>query len=310
MASDIIEMKENKHGVYVPKRKTNVGLVALGGLAAAGALAAGAYFWKRGQASDSAAEPSEGDRTASDEAGSMKTGGFTWTNVRPPPRAADVPDFDLTTNWGKTPGDIRPLFALMEVISGIKGSARIFAVISKREAGFVASAHNSSKREVDASRRAYDLAKDRNRPLKYGPESAEFGSGGLFGALAPYFLWTGAVAVKDAAPLLSSRPEIMFLPRVAAFHAVVYMQWVIANHRIDDHADIKVGWARPSLLRSGRGGSTYQAVRTRFFDDAEALGVDLADTSTIPATLVAKDWPGVTSIFKQLVGVLPTPIGG
>ncbi len=307
MASDVIEMEKNRHGVYVPKKKPAVGLWALGGIAAAGAIAAGAYLWKSRQEDTDDAPAGGGESSAS---GSVTTGGITWTNVRPLPKPADVPSFDLTTNWGKTPGDLRPLFALMEQVSGIEGSGRIFAIISKREAGFVASAHNASKQEVAASRLAYENAKKRNQPLKYGTESAEFGSGGLFGALAPYFLWTGIVAIKDRAPLLNSRPEIMFLPRVAAFGAVVYMQRVIANHRIDDHADIKVGWARPSLLRSGRGGSTYQAVRTRFFEDAEALGVDLEDTSTIPANLVVKDWPGVTSVFEQLVGELPTPIGG
>ena len=309
MASDVIEMEKNKHGVYVPKRRPPVGLWALGGIAAAGAIAAGAYLW-RSRPEDAEADDPPASDDASSASESVTTGGITWTNVRPLPKPADVPSFDLTANWGKTPGDLRPLFALMEVVSGIEGSARIFAIISKREAGFVASAHNASKQEVAASRRAYENAKERNQPLTHGAASAEFGSGGLFGALAPYFLWTGIVEIKDRAPLLSSRPEIMFLPRVAAFGAVVYLQQVLSKHRIDDHADIKVGWARPSLLRSGRGGSTYQAVRARFFEDAEALGVDLEDSSTIPAKLVVKDWPGVTSVFEQLVGELPTPIGG
>ncbi len=335
MASDVIDMQENRDGVYV-QRRDGSGLWVLGGLAAVGALAAGAYFWKRrttgaevqelpgteplgaGDSSDGV-EPTPTPTPTPAPApkpapvplsGTVTTGGVTWANVRPLPKAADVPSFDLTTNWGKTPGDLRPLFALMEVISGIEGAGRIFAIIAKREAGFVASAHNSSKHETDASRRAYKNAKGRNLPLTYGVEAGEFGSGGLFGALAPYFLWTGVQEAKKNAPLLGSRPEIMFLPRVAAFGACVYMQRVLDNYRIDDHADIKVGWASPSLLKGGRGGSTYQSVRTRFFSDAGKLGIELEDRSTIPADLSAKKWPGVLSVFQQLVGELPEPVRG
>lgn len=115
--------------------------------------------------------------------------------------------------------------------------------------------------------------------------------------------------VGDRAPLLTAPPEIMFLPRVAAFGAAVYLQRLVANYRLDDHLDIKVGWANPSLLKSGRGNATYKAVRGRFTDDARILEVDLDDTSTIPAKLSASRWPGVPKVFAQLVGDLPTKKG-
>src|SRR5690606_12720739 len=119
---------------------------------------------------------------------------------------------------------------------------------------------------------------------------------GLFAALAPYFLWTGVQEMGAKAPLLGSPPEIMFLPRVAAFGACVYLQRLLDNYRIDDHPDIKVGWASPSLLKSGRGNNTYNAVRARFLSDAKDLQVDLEDTATIPAKLSAKGWPGVAKV--------------
>jgi hypothetical protein len=79
--------------------------------------------------------------------------------------------------------------------SKIEGSARLFAVIAYRESRFVTTAHNGNANgeqdERDSSRAAYKNNKDRNPPLKYGEQAAEFGSGGLFGLLAPYFLWTG-----------------------------------------------------------------------------------------------------------------------
>ena len=339
MAEKIINMEMGKDGVYSPK-ESRLGLWIAGGLATAGLVAAGAYFLRgrKDEASEGGnlggATPAGGAGGSPGDAGTngggssggggggsdagTSSGGDTsgetpvsgWSNVRPLPTAADVPGFDLTKNWGKTPGDLRPLYALMERVSGIDGSGRIFATISQRESGFVPTAHNDSKSESDASRRAYANSKDRNPALKYGVQAAEFGSGGLFAALAPYFLWTGVPEVGGQAPLLGSPPEIMFLPRVAAFGACVYLQRLVANYRLDDHLDVKVGWASPSLLKDGRGNSTYKAVRARFHSDALALGVDLDDTSTIPAKLNAKRWPGVLKVFADLVGDLPTPIGG
>jgi len=62
-----------------------------------------------------------------------------------------VPGFDLVRNWGKTPTNLRPLFALMERLSGIDGAGRIFATIAKRESAFVATALNCVFRSTWAS---------------------------------------------------------------------------------------------------------------------------------------------------------------
>lgn len=226
-----------------------------------------------------------------------------WTRVPPLPTEGEVPGFDLVTNWGTTPKKLRPLFALMEVVSRIRGAARIFAVIAKREAGFQPSAHDDRPLETQASRRVYVNARDRNRPLTYGEAAADFGVGGLFGALAPLFLWTGVQEMKGDAPLLTAPPEVLFIPRVAAFGAVVYLQRLLTNYQIDDLADIKAGWASPSLLRGSRGGTTYKTVRNRFLADAADLGVDLDDTSTIPKPLSAELWPGAGTAFTSLTGI-------
>lgn len=232
------------------------------------------------------------------------------------PTADDVPaealeQINLEKNWGETPLDLRPLFMLMEVHSKIAGSARIFAVIAYRESRFVPNAHNGNaaneQAERDDSQAAYDNNKDRNPTLRYGKEAGAFGSGGLFGALAPYFLWTGVPEVGKKAPLLTARPEIVFEPRAAAFGACVYLQRILAHYRVDDHADIKVGWANPTLLGKGRGTAKYNEVRDRFLADAEALGIHL-DDPTIPAKLSASGWPGVPAVFKRLVGTLPVEL--
>ena len=226
-----------------------------------------------------------------------------WTRVPPLPTEGEVPGFDLVTNWGTTPKKLRPLFALMEEVSRIRGSARIFAVIAKREADFQPAAHDDHPLEAQASRRVYVNARDRNRPLTYGEAAADFGSGGLFGPLAPYFLWTGVQEMKGDAPLLAAPPEVLFIPRVAAFGAVVYLQRLLTNYQIDDLADIKAGWASPGLLRGFRGGTVYNTVRNRFLADATDLGVDLDDTSTIPKPLSAELWPGGGTAFTSLTGI-------
>ena len=216
---------------------------------------------------------------------------------------------DLLSNWGETPVDLRALFMTMEEVSRIAGSSRIFAIIGYRESRFVTTAHNGNamgeQDERDSSRRAYDNNKGRNPPLKYGEQAADFGSGGLFGELAPYFLWTGVPEVGKKAPLLNAPPELLFQPRAAAFGAAVYMQRLLANYRVDDIADIKAGWANPGLLGSGRGSATYHDVRARFLGDAMTLGIDLTDQATIPPKLDASAWPGVAAVFAGLVGALP-----
>jgi hypothetical protein len=232
-------------------------------------------------------------------------------DLAPLPKAADVRG-DLSKNWGDTPADLRPLLMQMEEVSKIPGTARLYGVIAFRESQFITTAHNGNaakeQEERDDSRAAYQNNKDRNPPLRYGEQAAEFGSGGLFGQLAPYFLWTGVPEIGKRAPLLNAPPELVFQPRAAAFGACVYMQRLLTQYRIDDHADIKAGWASPSLLGKGRDGATYKSVRARFMEDAINLGIDILDTSTIPTKLSASAWPGVPAVFSALVGALPKEI--
>ena len=257
-------------------------------------LAGGALLYSRRASAASSAVPAVGSGTGAPAGGEFL----------PLPTAADVQG-DLTRNWGETPFDLRALFLLMEEASRIKGSGRLFSGIAYRESRYVTTAHNGNaageQDERDGSRRAYQNNKDRNPPLAYGEQAAEFGSGGLFGALAPYFLWTGVPEVGTKAPLLKAAPEIMFQPRAAAFGAAVYMQRLLKHYRIDDVADIKAGWANPSFLTTGRGTEAYKNVRSRFLADLQTVGIDLND-ATIPAKLDASAWPGVPAVFARLVG--------
>jgi hypothetical protein len=232
-----------------------------------------------------------------------------WTGALPLPKADDVQG-SVAENWGITPDELRPLFLLTEQVSGIRGSARVLSIIARRESRWISTAHNDSKKEVTASTNAYNNLKAKRAPLKYGAKAAGFGSGGLFGLLAPYYLWTGINEVKDKAPLLAAEPETMFFPRLAAFAGIAYMQRLLANYDVRDVPEIKVGWASVSLLDDdSRGGDTYMGVRGRFAEDVQASGINL-DHPTIPSIEIMRadaksKWPGVLSVFQSLVGKVP-----
>lgn len=227
------------------------------------------------------------------------------------PTAADVQG-DLVTNWGKTPSELRPLFLLAEQVSGIRGVGRILALIAKRESNFAVAAHNDSTEpdggEVGASTRAYINNKDDRPPLKHGLAAAAFGSGGLFGLLAPYFLWQGVNSVKAKAPLLAGEPQIMFFPRVAVFGGLAYLQRVLAYYDVKSFHEIKIAWANPSLISAkNRGGKKYNEVRARFQEDIEKLGIDISQLPSIAQIRedAKKKWPGVIKVFEQIAGGVP-----
>ena len=291
------------------------------GIAAGAAITAGAvYLYKRSGkaiATDAAAPlPASDEEPTSDstddpapEKGKSED---AWS-LLPLPTDDDV-NGDLETNWGSTPRDLRPLFLLAEEVTGIVGAGRILSLISFGESRWRPEAHNGDgdtkldRNERDASQNAYEAAWKRNPPLTFGAESASFGSGGLFGMLSPYFLWTGVNELRGRALLAAEHPRVIFLPRVSAFVACAYLQRLLDHYRVDDHLDIKAGWASPGYLREppegGRGGDGHQRVRAKFSQHAAEVGIDLDDLSTIPKRLSTKSWPGVQVVFDRLLGTV------
>ncbi len=296
--------------------------ITLGTVAATGGAIAGAsYVYRRQQAgtSDDSGKPDASVPPAGPAApdspipapkpSSLKP--LLWDGASPLPVAADVKG-DLTRNWGRTPLILRPLLLTAEEASNIPGAGRILANIAYRESRFDPTAHNGDapdeQSERAASWKAYTQNSARNPPLAFGDVAAAFGSGGLFGALAPYFLWTGVQELGAKAPLLGADPRIMFLPRVATFAACVFLARLLKNYDIQDLPDIKVGWGNVSLLTGeGRNSETYRSIRNNFVADAHTLGIDLTDAATIPPRLSAEHWPGVARVFERIVGKLPSP---
>jgi hypothetical protein len=83
------------------------------------------------------------------------------------------------------------------------------------------------------------------------------------------------------------------------------MQRLLANYQIDDHADIKAGWASPSLLKAGRGGAKYHDVRANFLGRRDDPRHRPHRHQHHPEKLDASAWPGVPAVFSALVGALP-----
>lgn len=207
---------------------------------------------------------------------------------------------DMDRNWGTTPPELRALLLRVESVSRMPGAARFLAVVSWRESRWNPAAHNDSATEASRSSDAFAARRNRQPPLEHGPAAAVFGSGGLFGMLAPYFLWTGTAESKDRAPLLTMHPSAMFDPTISAFAAAVYLQRIVAGYAPAGWADVRAGWAAPKLLTGARGGEKYNEVRARFVADAATIGIDINDRATMPAPS-ARRWPGVAKVYQALV---------
>ena len=228
-------------------------------------------------------------------------GGKSSSKDPPAPPAAQLlpfTDSELTTNWGTTPTWVRPVLLQIEKVSGLPGAARFLAIVARGESSFTVTAHNQSKTEVDASRAAYDNAIDTFPPLKYASRARDFGGGGLFGSLAPYFLWAGVQGeLGNQAPLLQAPPEWMFAPHVAGFDAAFRMSRLLKHYPIADWPDVRAGWRSPSLLVDGYGGATHLDRRQKFIDRAASMQIDLGQFPPPDAS----GYTGAAAIWKGLV---------
>ncbi len=179
-------------------------------------------------------------------------------------------------------------------------------VVANREAGWSRSARNSSKNEVAASRTAIELGGKRGNPTpKFADSLAGAGSGGLFGALAPYVAWTGMD--EDYMPFLDEDWTVIENPVVAAICAAKYYQRIVGEGRYpvfanpsrpspEDNYRVRLGWANPSVLKSNPTGSLFQAVKKRFDEDLAALGLKISDLD--PPN--AEAWPGLVAVVEAI----------
>jgi hypothetical protein len=110
-----------------------------------------------------------------------------------------------------------------------------------------------TKGEVKASTDAIANGAKRGNPApKYAASIAASGSGGLFGALAPYVAWTGLD--EDYTPYIDEDWPIIEDPIVAAICAAKYYQRIVGGGRYPVFANPAQAVPRGQLPRAARMG--------------------------------------------------------
>ncbi len=181
-------------------------------------------------------------------------------------------------------------------------------MVANREAGWSRTARNKTKGEVKASADGIDNGLKRGNPApKFAASIRDAGSGGLFGALAPFVAWTGMD--EGYMPYLDEDWPIIEDPIVSAVFAAKYYQRIVGGGRYPVFADpskpspednyrVRLGWASPSALKSSPNGTLFQNVKKRFDEDLAQLGLKISDLS--PPN--AEQWPGLKAVVAGLKG--------
>ena len=170
------------------------------------------------------------------------------------------------------------------------------AVVMRREAGFNPAAQNKDANEVKASQDALANGLKRGNPSpKYGQELAAFGSGGLFGALGPYFGWIGLD--ENYMPFLRRKAATILNADAAAVFGCHYAWRILTYYRPKNRTmtwfDLRTGWASPSALKNSPDGTTAQAVRGRMVEDINALGLQWLANAPVPVPTL---YPGINVV--------------
>lgn len=258
------------------------------------ALVGGAFLYPR-ISSAGAKKPDEKDEdTDTTDTDTTDTDSDDASSSDPPP----IGD----SRWGKgVPTDFQKLVSRTQSITQIPYFWAMLTIVGHRESGFLATAHNDSPNEIEkGSRPGIERGLGRGNPApKFVNEIKEFGSGGLFGALASSFAWIGID--KSYMPFLKRRPELMFEPEASAVFAAHYFWRVTspgyANGRKLTFFDVRTGWASPDALKNNPTGATAQKVRKDMLEDIQDLGWDPAWVESLP--VARSKYPGIKVVAKH-----------
>lgn len=236
---------------------------AIVGGSAAIAAGAGIYLVR----SSLAATPSPNGTPEGGTAGSGSPGGNVGAGGDPPPLNSE--------KWGNVPVQIQKLLTDVQAAANFPFLWVIGSIVAQGEAGFNPNAHNNDAKERDGSADGLAAGLKRGNPKpKFATAIGDFGSGGLFGALSPYFHWIG---LDDGwMPFLNRKPEIVFNPQASGVFMAHYLYRItspdyVKNRRMD-FFDVRVGWASPSVLKNDPFGKTAQGTRQRMRDSIKAIG--------------------------------------
>ena len=309
----VAEPEENAPAIVVPPRSMTPLVVGAAALVLGGGAVYAVHRWRQQKALDTApqAEPGgtpAGTPAASGTPGQTPPGSQTPGQTPGSQTPAAEPPAD-PGGWGTAGrGEVyRPLFTKIEAVTGMP--LRLFlCVVANREAGWSRSARNQSKVEVKASTDGIDNGLKRGNPApKFAASLREAGSGGLFGALAPYVAWTGFD--EGYMPYLDEDWMIIEDPIVAAICAAKYYQRIVGGGRYpvfanpakpapEDNYRVRLGWASPSALKDSPDGTLAQNVRKRFDVDLAELGLKISD---LPPPNAAA-WPSLKAVVAGMKG--------
>lgn len=288
--------------VLAPSSSLGPALVTTGALALGGGIVYGLYRWRQ----KSLATPSGASLP---DAGSTSPAGQTTPTPGSDPAPAGPTQGAVDPNyWGTTKRgeEYRELLKKIEEVTRMPVRL-LLSVIANRESGWNRKARNKTAVETAASKRAIEAGPERgNPPPKFAASLAGAGSGGLFGALAPYVAWTGLD--EDFMPYLDADYTVVEDPIVAAICAAKYYQRVVANYSTvfanparpsaEDNYRVRLGWASPKTLKEDPAGSLFKAVKGRMDDDLAELGLFIDD---LPPPS-ADQWPGLKAVVDAMQG--------
>ena len=296
--------------IVVPARSMVPVLAGTAALVATTGAIYAFYRWRQGQlaAQDGATPLPDAEQAPTPAATQPASPAPTPTS--PPAQTPIAKPGNTDPNyWGTTTrGEVyRPLFTKIEAVTGMP--LRLYlCVVANREGEWVRSARNKSKGEVKASTDAIANGAKRGNPSpKYAASLAASGSGGLFGALAPYVAWTGLD--EDYTPYIDADWPIIEDPIVAAICAAKYYQRIVGGGRYpvfanpaqpspEDNYRVRLGWASPTALKESPNGELFQDVKARFDEDLAELGLKITDL----APPNADRWPGLAAVVAAMKG--------
>ncbi|MCY0994787.1 hypothetical protein OV203_47110 [Nannocystis sp. ILAH1] len=292
-------------------------VVATGGLLALGGAAIYGYHWWRQRQALTAGEGGTPLPNGTGQAqGAPPQNGSGQTQEAPPQSNKDTPTQGTPPAtepnfWGTTSrgAEFRSVLAKIEEVSRMP--LRLFlSVVANRESSWNRKVRRLTKRETDASADAIAAGPSRKNPTpKFATSIAGAGSGGLFGALAPYVAWTGLD--EGFTPYLNDDYTIIEDPIVAAICAAKYYQRIVTYYPTvfaggtptsEDNYRVRLGWANPSILKNDPAGSLFQEVKGRVDKDLATLGLKITDLPPPDAS----SWPGLEAVVEGMKGLTPT----
>lgn len=160
-------------------------------------------------------------------------------------------------------------------------------------------AHNLDPKEVDASSKAVDAGVKRGLPpLKYEAEARKWGSGGAFGLLAPYALWSGR---SSDYPLRDRPPDQIFDRSIQLACAADTVARLARQDVVHQWLACRVAWKGLQIVKDdpSLAGKEAQDVLARMHKRVGQQNLD-ALLPVLSRTINTSAYPGLSATLERL----------